>query len=359
MPKISRICSTKCLLSSNERQDEDGPVTTNNTNKNRSGKATADSNSSNSSRTGATSSQPSRRPPLSSAATPTPTTTTRREEPNASTKEDSLEADMHVLVPVKDVVQVPLADISQAAADSLGGSEAARLSLERLCNTLESVFRTEFSLKVDRANAGVVLGGRPYGGNGAGRAAATASDGNERALQLAGRATEKDSGDPKNSSDPRTRGRNGRGAWRLGSQDSSKSAGDNAKRSMWRRGFMRRERKSDGVDGEKEGSTAAAAVGATGGVRLGRQGVGGKRRNGNGNAGADSQMAAEEECVPLLELVEELVRDAMFSPISNRDVTMSQVKINRVVFGTYVRVLHTGAVVLWQLHRCGASGILQ
>lgn len=222
--------------------------------------------------------------------------------------------DVHVLVPVKDVVAVPLADISQAAADSLGGGEAVRVPMERFCKTLESVFRTEFSVKVDRANAGLVLGGRRYS-NSATRAVRGAA-GTGMALQIAGRSASKE----KDASGDGGSGDKGGGVTSLVGPSSSGSA----KRSRWRRGRWKHGDKKGVASGggeQKEGRTGAVAAG----VRKARKHVDGvKRRKGDL---ADHEVAAEEECVPLLELVEELVRNAMFSPISYRDVMMSQVNL--------------------------------
>ncbi|CAM9237220.1 unnamed protein product, partial [Laminaria digitata] len=63
---------------------------------------------------------------------------------------------------------------------------------------------------------------------------------------------------------------------------------------------------------------AASAAAAAGQVRSGRLGGGG------GKGKSDGDDCGDEELVPLLQLVEDLAQDALFSPISNRDVVMSQ-----------------------------------
>lgn len=206
---------------------------------------------------------------------------------------------MNVLVPVQDVVPVLLADISQAAADSLGGGEAVRVSMERLSNTLEGVLRTEFSVMVDRADAGLLLGGRlqPKASRKASRSASKVSA--VVASTAAASAKAKAGAD---AADP----------------------GDKGKRnaSRWKR-FRAWDRK-DAIGGKRDGApntttTAAMTAAAAAGTRPGRLG------GGDGKGRSNDDDFAEEELVPLLQLVEELTRSAMFSPISNRDVMMSQV----------------------------------
>lgn len=214
---------------------------------------------------------------------------------------------MNVLVPVQDVVPVLLVDISQVAADSLGGGEAVRVSMERLCNTVEGVLRTEFSVRVDRANAGLLLGGRLQP-----KTSRKASWSDRRgakkveavvASAVAAAAAAK-----------ATAGADAAGPGKKGKRISDR----------WRKGRVWDRKGDDATGGKLDGTpttttTAAPVAAAAGGSRSGRLGGGG----GKGKSNDDDR--AEEELVPLLQLVEELARDAMFSPISNRDVVMSQV----------------------------------
>lgn len=214
---------------------------------------------------------------------------------------------MNVLVPVQDVVPVLLVDISQVAADSLGGGEAVRVSMERLCNTVEGVLRTEFSVGVDRANAGLLLGGRLQP-----KTSRKASWSDRRgakkveavvASAVAAAAAAK-----------ATAGADAAGPGKKGKRISDR----------WRKGRVWDRKGDDATGGKLDGTpttttTAAPVAAAAGGSRSGRLGGGG----GKGKSNDDDR--AEEELVPLLQLVEELARDAMFSPISNRDVVMSQV----------------------------------
>ena len=215
---------------------------------------------------------------------------------------------MNVLVPVQDIVPVLLADISQAAADSLGGGEAVRVSMERLCNTVVGVLRTEFSVSVDRANADLLLGGRLKpkvsqkvswsdrpGVKKVEAVVASAVAAAADAKASAEADTAVSGGKGKRIADRWSRGR----AWDRKGEDASGGKLDGAKATTT--------------------TTAAPAAAAAGENRSWRLGGGG----GKGRSNDDDY--AEEELVPLLQLVEELARDAMFSPISSRDVMMSQV----------------------------------
>lgn len=253
-----------------------------------------------------------RRPPSTSPSGAPPQAASKsaeRERPTETTGPDPPIADMHVLVPVKDVVAVPLTDISQAAADSLGGGEATRVSIERFCKTLESVCRTDFSVKVDRANAGSVLGGRRYG-NTASRTRQT------RAELVAPVASEivAPSATAAVSSALQT------------------SADDKGKRGKWGIALRRGKQTKEAEGGEKKEATPARKKAAAGAAAAGKKrngGGGGKRRNGGG-ANGDVDSADEIAVVPLLQLVEELVQNAMFSPIGARDVMMSQVRTRKI-----------------------------
>lgn len=235
---------------------------------------------------------------------------------------------------------MPLADIAQAVADSLGGGEATRVSMERFCKTLESVFRTEFSVKVDRANASLVLGGRRYG-NASSRSSSRAAGGGAagRGGGSAGLLAppKQQAGQPTvGAGPPRKREGDGNGeapavATSVEGQGNA-SSGDKSKRNKWKMA-LRRGKKSDGAAEGKEkgeeGTPSPAAVAVEGGRLLGRRGGAKRDRNGNGNGGSsggDGEITDLDAVVPLLELVEELVRNAMFSPIGARDVVMSQVK---------------------------------
>ncbi|CAN0142732.1 unnamed protein product, partial [Ectocarpus fasciculatus] len=234
------------------------------------------------------------------------------------------DTDVNVLVPVKDVVPVSLADISQAAADSLGGGDATRVSMERFCKTLESVFRTEFSVKVDRANADFVLGG--------GRDRTTATRGSRVAgggelLQApqpqAGQTTKegaaKGEGGAGDDESPGTAMTTAKG--------DLKNAGESgkSKRGKWRDSLRRKKKSKAGASGDVGEAPPAPAAVVVAGKRRGRRSGGGKKRNGRGEDNRRMVDRADERAaVPLLELVDELVRNAMFSPIGARDVMMSQ-----------------------------------
>ena len=243
-----------------------------------------------------------RRSPSTSPSGPPPRAATRtieRERPIHNTRPDPPIADMHVLVPVKDVVAVPLTDISQAAADSLGGGEATRVSIERFCKTLESVCRTDFSVKVDRANAGLVLGGRRYG-NTASRSRQTRAElGAPAASEIATTAASLSTAEQANA------GADGKG-----------------RRGKWGMSLRRGKRSKEGDGGEKAAPSAQKREAAAGKKRSGGSSGAGKRRNGGGDADSADEIAV----VPLLQLVEELVQNAMFSPIGARDVMMSQAR---------------------------------
>lgn len=216
---------------------------------------------------------------------------------------------MNVLVPVQDVVPVLLADISQAAADSLGGGEAVRVSIERLCNTIEGVLRTEFSIRVDRANAGLLLGGR-------------------LPPKVSREVNWSDTRGPKQTEAMVASAVAAAAAAKATAEANAAGAGDKRKRiaDRWRRGRAWDRKGEDAKEGKLDGAptttttTAALATAGAEGNRSGRLGGGG---GGRGRSNDDD--CAEEELVPLLQLVEELARDARFSPISNRDVVMSQV----------------------------------
>ncbi|CBJ25706.1 conserved unknown protein [Ectocarpus siliculosus] len=106
-----------------------------------------------------------------------------------------------------------------------------------------------------------------------------------------------------------------------------KNAGDSgrSKRGRWRESLRRKKKiEADAIGDAGEAPPAPAAV-VVAGKRRGKRSGGGKKRNGRGD---DSRhivdRADETAAVPLLELVDELVRNAMFSPIGARDVMMSQ-----------------------------------
>lgn len=239
---------------------------------------------------------------------------------------------MHVLVPIKGVVPMPLTDIAQAVADSLGGGEATRLSMERFCKTLESVFRTEFSVKVDRANASLVLGGRRYGNAfsrsssrvvGSGGGGGGGSGGLLVPPQAQAGQTAVEAGPP-GAREGGSKDDAPAGAVSVAGQDNAIN-GDKSKRSKWKMA-LRRGKKSDGAAGGNKGddAPAPAALAVEGGRVLGRRGGAGKKRSSNG--GGEGASTDEAAVVPLLQLVEELVQNAMFSPIGARDVMMSQVE---------------------------------
>lgn len=222
-------------------------------------------------------------------------------------------ADVHVLVPVKDVLTVPLADISQAAADSLGGGEPTYVSVERFCKTLESVFRTEFSVKVDRGNAGQVLGGRRAGNSGSlrSRARVAASE-----AAKAG-AIEGGNGDMPAAALATT---------------TKVDAGGKSKSSRWLMGPLQRRKNSQGAaaaaasEGESSDAVSAPKKSVALGRKRKRKTTKNGRGGGDGESGGGEGNADELAAVPLLQLVEELVKNAMFSPIGARDVMMSQVE---------------------------------
>lgn len=262
-----------------------------------------------------------KRIPRSSNATPTASTSSLLvgdEDPTGCTE------DMHVLVPINDVVCTPLSALSEAAADTLSGAGGGnidnmhvRIEMDRFCRTLESVFRTDYSGRVDRANAAPLLGGR---WDRAGAAAATAAAAgsvstpdsaqhktNGLVLSAAGNQVARIDGKAKQSIvDETVVQRTGR--WR---------------RVPWKRGDQkarneRRNTSEGGVAPETEQKQGRWSRNATG-----------RRRSRDRE---DPARAAEERCLPLLHLVEDLVRDAMFSPISERDVMMSQARRNGVFF---------------------------
>lgn len=238
------------------------------------------------------------RPPSSSLET--------RETPGLLVLEPP-EPDMHVLVPVNDVVPVPLRDISRAGADSLGGSDTVQVSMERFSNTLESVFRTEYSVKVDRANAGSVLGWSEYG-NGGVRPPTTGERQQQEEQQQA--TLEGDGGD----------GGQAKGLDGQGGQDEGDAVGGIKNKLNGLKKIFKLNRR-----GDKAGE-ADARDGHD--MKRGEKGkLGNKNGDGdNEHAGSiDVHLTDEEMCVPLLQLVEELIRNAMFSPISDRDIKMSQV----------------------------------
>lgn len=231
-----------------------------------------------------------------------------------STNPESLGPDTHVLVPVKDVIPVALADMSQAAADSLGGGQAVHISIERFCRTLESVCRTEFSMKVDEADAGSVLGGPQYGRTPTG---AVKRGGRIRAKpflpmspvrsyeQDASYISEDDNNEMSKEDTIATKGSKG---------DSSKNG---KLRFEFTRKIRRKQRNTNGFEGQEGDDTD----GARSWSRKLEEGV--KWKKGVEDEG---ETAKEEESVPLLKLVDELVKNGMYSPISERDIMMSQVK---------------------------------
>lgn len=243
---------------------------------------------------------PDKRPRLPAAAT-------RREGPTASASEFPPDAvDMSVLVPVKDLVPVPLPDLSRAAADSLGGGQAVSVSMERFCKTLEGVFRTEFSLKVDRANAGSVLGGRRQGSSSAARARNNNNNNNH------------DSSSSGVTSEDSINGNDGAAMALVAGQDEQTVA----KKRRWGKVPKPWGKQGKGVSQQREGVSTAG----TEGVRPWRRGNGGRKGDTGGREKEErAEMTPEEKCVPLLQLVEELVLNAMYRPISDRDVMMSQV----------------------------------
>lgn len=207
--------------------------------------------------------------------------------------------DMHVLVPVNDVISVPLAALSEAAADTVSGAGVnssidVRVAMDRFCRTLESVCRTDFSARVDRADAAPLLGSRWDRGAGISGLPDTSrkSVNDDKVVAGAdGTATQLQA-----VADESARGRVGKrrmAPWKQRNQQGKEiNTGG-----------------SSGADGEKQ---------------KGRW----PRRNGSRRArNAEERVRdAEERCLPLLHLVEDLARDAMFSPISERDVMMSQVR---------------------------------
>lgn len=216
---------------------------------------------------------------------------------------------MSVLVPVKDLVSVSLTDLSRAAADSLGGGEAVSVSMERFCKTLEGVFRTELSVKVDRAKAASVLGGRRYGSSAAAGASTNDDDSNNHDSSSGVTSEESING-------------NGDAAVALAAgEDEQKIARSNKR---WRKVLKPWDtNRGNAVNQQTEGVSTAAAEG----VRSWRRGIVVRRgKNGHREKEERIEMTPEEKSVPLLQLVEELVRNAMYRPISDRDVMMSQVK---------------------------------
>lgn len=249
-----------------------------------------------------------------------------------------------MLVPVKDVVTVPLSEISQAAADSLGGGEATRVPMERFCMTLESVFRTEFSVKVDRANAGSVIGGRRHRHPGK-RKNQSASDSAAAGARAALQTTKEAISSRTSSGDvDEIPGGEIAAAITVGGKEMAASAvkigssktGDKSEGGWWKRGWGRGKKKEQAASGDKGGPppggpSSATATPALPEGRPGRRGGGaGKKKNRGGGGGGRDDRPEEAAAVPLLELVEELVKNAMFSPIGARDVMMSQVKRSSV-----------------------------
>ena len=229
---------------------------------------------------------------------------------------------MHVLVPIKDVVPVSLADISQVAADSLGGGETVHVSMDRFCRILESVCRTEFSVKVDQANAWSVLGGSRSGRKQP-KTLRRVSKVNLKPpvpLILPGNRPEMDSGGAweNEASDPSTMGM----IEVIGDQKESDKGSDGDKLPFLRKILwpFQNPNISRGP-AEKDVGGPAAVVGERGPKREGSRGNARKREE-----ELDEEAAEEEESVPLLKLVDELVKNGMYSPISDRDVMMSQVK---------------------------------
>lgn len=245
------------------------------------------------------------------------------ERAGVSTDPDSLGPDTHVLVPVKDVIPVALVDISQAAADSLGGGQAVHVSIERFCRTLESVCRTEFSMKVDEADAGSVLGGPQYGRNPTGAAKGGGRITAKPSLPMSPplRSYEKDyiPGDDSNKMSK------GDTFAMIGSKgDSSKTSENGKLRFEFMRKIRRKQRITDGFQGREGRDMGSDTAGARSWSRKFEEGVKWKKRIGHDTI--DGETAKEEESVPLLKLVDELVKNGMYSPISERDIMMSQVK---------------------------------
>lgn len=279
---------------------------------------------------------PAGRPPSRLAAT---AAKSGREVLVGITEPGPEDTDVNVLVPVKDVVPVPLADISQAAADSLGGGDATRVSMERFCKTLESVFRTEFSVKVDRANADFVLGGgrdrttagRGSRGAGGGELLQAPQPQAGQTLKEGGAKGEGSAGDDESP-----------GTAIATTKGGLKNAGDSgkSKRGRWRDSLRRKKKIEADASGDVGEAPLAPAAVVVAGKRRGRRSGGGNKRNGRGD---DSRRivdrADETAAVPLLELVDELVRNAMFSPIGARDVMMSQVNVERDLIAPCVRRL--------------------
>eukprot|EP00752_Nemacystus_decipiens_P016356 g14627.t1 len=244
-------------------------------------------------------------------------------------------ADVHVIVPVKDVVAVPLTDISQAAADSLGGGEATRVSIERFCKTLESVCRTEFSVKVDRANAGSVLGGRGYG---------SAADRPRQTREELGASATSEIVSPS--------------AAASSAAETSAGTDDKGKRGKWGMALRRgKQSKAAGGGGEKKEAFAVKKAAAVGRRRNGGSGSAGRKRNDNGGGGGDVDSADEIAVVPLLQLVEELVRNAMFSPIGARDVMMSQALAAEFPTAAGVRPVFGNLANVYELLRRRGSSV--
>lgn len=236
------------------------------------------------------------------------------ERGDVSTNPESMGPDTHVLVPVKDVIPVALADMSQAAADSLGGGQAVHVSIERFCRTLESVCRTEFSMKVDEVDAGSVLGGPQFGRKPTGAVKRGGKIMAKPSLPMSPlRSYEQDTSDileddnRKMSKDDTFSMENNKG-------DSSQNG---KLRLEFMRKIRRKQRNTDGFRGQ-EGNDIN---GARSWSRKLEKGVKWKKR-----VGDERETAKEEESVPLLKLVDELVKNGMYSPISERDIMMSQVK---------------------------------
>lgn len=239
--------------------------------------------------------------------------------------------DTHVLVPVNDVVFVPLCSLSQAAADTLSeignsdtNNKGMRIAMDRFCRTLESVCRTDFSTRVDKVNAARVLGGRwdrisvplpdvPTKTGGSVRIELSEERAKNhprlpRLLRLSGQKPVQQQQQQQQQTKINDTN-NGEG---------EETADSDLVRREWNKPPW--QPRSDEAGSEKSKERDEASTGRKQGGRW--RGVG--RRGGGEDYIA---RAAEERCLPLLQLVEDLVRDAMFSPISKRDVVMSQVGV--------------------------------
>ncbi|CAM9667331.1 unnamed protein product [Ectocarpus sp. 12 AP-2014] len=102
-----------------------------------------------------------------------------------------------------------------------------------------------------------------------------------------------------------------------------KNAGNSgkSKRGRWRDNLWRKKK----IEADVSGDVGEAPPAPAAGKRRGKRSGGGKKRNRRGDDSRRTVDRADETAaVPLLELVDELVRNAMFSPICARDVMMSQ-----------------------------------